>query len=50
MVTSVFEKLASSNFRIGEGNGFPKNISKILEAMTCKRSDVFHRERKMRRR
>jgi len=36
MVTSVFEKLASSNFRIGEGNGFPKNISKILEAMTCK--------------
>jgi hypothetical protein len=50
MVTSVFEKTASSSFRIGEGNGFPKNISKILEAMACKRSDAFHRKMRMRRR
>jgi hypothetical protein len=50
MVKSVFEKAASSKFRISEGNGFPPNISKILEAMACKRSDAFHRKRRMRRR
>jgi hypothetical protein len=50
MVTGVAEKHASSNFRIGECNRFPRNISKIVEDMDRKRSEAHHRRKRRRKR